>query len=56
MDFFTGLSVFNEILGLPKAERKTIRAAVKQAEEQASQGASWGQLEPTFRRVMGYVG
>ncbi|GGH96306.1 RNA-directed DNA polymerase [Pseudomonas fluvialis] len=52
----TGLSVFNEAPGLPKAERKAIRAAVKQAEDQASQGASWAQLEPTFRSVMGRVG
>lgn len=52
----TGLSVFNEAPGLTKAERKAIRAAVKQAEDQASQGASWVQLEPTFRRVMGRVG
>ncbi|MEC6341521.1 reverse transcriptase family protein [Pseudomonas aeruginosa] len=52
----TGLSIFNESPGLPKAERKAIRAAVKQAEDQASQGASWAELEPTIRRVMGHVG
>ena len=52
----TGLSIFNEVPGLPKAERKAIRAAVKQAEDQVSQGASWAQLEPTFRSVMGRVG
>ena len=52
----TGLSVFNEVPSLPKAERKAIRAAVRQAEDQAAQGASWAELEPTFRSLMGRVG
>ncbi|MAQ51677.1 MAG: RNA-directed DNA polymerase [Pseudomonas sp.] len=52
----TGLSVFNAAPSLTKAERKAIRAAVKQVEDQATQGGSWGQLEPTFRSVMGRVG
>lgn len=52
----TGLSVFNDAPCLPKAERRAIRAAIKQAEYQASQGSSWAELEPTFRSVMGRVG
>lgn len=52
----TGLSVFNEAPGIPKSERKAIRAAVKQVEDQAIQGTTWAQLEPTVRSVMGRVG
>lgn len=52
----TGLTIFNQIPGIPKAERKAIRAAVKQLEDQAEHGASWIQLEPLARRVMGRIG
>lgn len=52
----TGLTIFNEAPGIPKAERKAIRTAVKQLEDQATQGATWAQLEPLVRRAMGRVG
>lgn len=52
----TGLTIFNRAPGIPKAERKAIRAAVKQVENQAAQGVTWAQLEPTIRSVMGRVG
>lgn len=52
----TGLTIFNEVPGIPKAERKAIRAAVKQLEDQSTQGAIWAQLEPSVRSAMGRVG
>lgn len=52
----TGLTIVNQTPGIPKAERKAIRAAVKQLEDQAEHGATWTQLEPLARRVMGRIG
>ncbi|WP_124334440.1 reverse transcriptase family protein [Pseudomonas chlororaphis] len=52
----TGLTIFNAVPGIPKAERKAIRAMVKQLEDQATQGVTWMQLESFFRRAMGRVG
>lgn len=52
----TGLTIVNKTPGIPKAERKAIRAAVKQLEDQAARGSTWTQLEPVARRVMGRIG
>jgi hypothetical protein len=52
----TGLTIINQTPGIPKAERKAIRAAVKQLEDQAEHGATWTQLESLARRVMGRIG
>lgn len=52
----TGLTIFNATPGITKAERKAIRAVVKQLEDKAMQGATWAQLQPFFRRAMGRVG
>lgn len=52
----TGLSVFNEMPALPKAERKAIRAAVKELEDLVHQGAAWNEIEPRLRTAMGRVG
>lgn len=52
----TGLSIFNVAPNLPKSERKAIRTAIKQLEDQAYQSATWIELEPIYRRVMGRVG
>ncbi|MCY7264484.1 reverse transcriptase family protein [Pseudomonas protegens] len=52
----TGLTIFNTVPGIPKVERKAIRAMVKQLEDQATQGATWIKLEPFVRSAMGRVG
>ncbi|VVO81389.1 hypothetical protein PS843_01804 [Pseudomonas fluorescens] len=52
----TGLTIFNAAPGIPKAERKAIRSAVKQLEDQAMHGMTWSELEPLVRRAMGRVG
>lgn len=52
----TGLTIFNVAPGIPKVERKAIRAMVKQLEDQAAQGSTWAQLEPSVRSAMGRVG
>ena len=52
----TGLSVFNEVPALPKAERKAIRAAVKDLEDLAHRGIAWNEIEPRLRTAMGRVG
>lgn len=52
----TGLTVFNSTPGVPKRERKAIRAAVKQIEDQASTGVPWEILAPMVRKTMGRVG
>lgn len=52
----TGLSVFNEMPGLPKAERKAIRAAVKELEDLADQETIWSEIDPRLRTAMGRVG
>lgn len=52
----TGLTIVNATPGIAKAERKAIRAVVKQLEDKAAQGATWVQLEPFVRSAMGRVG
>lgn len=52
----TGLTVFNSAPGIPKKERKAIRAAVKQLEDKACSGEALEVLEPMMRKIMGRVG
>ncbi len=52
----TGLAVHNALPGIPKNERKAIRAAVKQLEEHASRGRPLGELEPKILSAMGRIG
>lgn len=52
----TGLTVFNSVPGITKAERKNIRAAVREVEEKAALGTPWLELEPLCRKVMGRIG
>lgn len=52
----TGLSVFNAAASLSKAERKKIRAAVKQIETLAASKAPWAALDPLYRTAMGRIG
>lgn len=52
----TGLSVFNSAPGITKAERKNIRAAVREVEVMAAMGTPCHELEPFCRKVMGRIG
>lgn len=52
----TGLSVFNVVPGIDKAERKRIRSAVRAIEVLVSSGSGWLAVEPAYRSAMGRVG